>query len=97
MIEGKQSSLSDLLMFECNLQPGVPLNDVQEVSNYVKALGYGIRRLNEKFPLSLRLLREIHSVLLSKGRGSHSTPGEFRRSQNLIGGSRPANAAFVPL
>ena len=96
MIEGTQSSLSDLLMFEFEHQPGVPLDDVQEVSNYVAALNYGLHRLNEDFPLSLRLIREIHGVLLSKGRGAEKAPGEFRRSQNWIGGSRPGNAIFVP-
>lgn len=96
MIEGTQSSLSDLLMFEFEHQPGVPLDDVQEVSNYVAALNHGLRRLEEDFPLSLRLLKEIHSVLLSKGRGKECDPGEFRKSQNWIGGSRPGNAAFVP-
>ena len=96
MIEGTQSSLSDLLLYEFKHQPGVPVNDVQEVSNYVAALNHGLHRLNEDFPLSLRLLKEIHSVLLSKGRGKDCTPGEFRRSQNWIGGSRPGVAAFVP-
>ena len=96
MIEGTQSSLSDLLLFEFEHQPGVPLDDVQEVSNYVAALNYGLKRLNEDFPLSLRLLKEIHGVLLSKGRGKECSPGEFRRSQNWIGGSRPGTAAFVP-
>ncbi len=96
MIEGTQSSLSDLLLFEFEHQPGVPLDDVQEVSNYVAALNYGLHRLNEEFPLSLRLLKEIHSVLLSKGRGNECDPGEFRKSQNWIGGSRPGTAAFVP-
>jgi len=96
MIEGTQSSLSDLLMFEFEHQPGVPLDDVQEVSNYVSALYYGLQLLNEEFPLSLRLIREIHRVLLSKGRGAEKEPGEFRRSQNWIGGSRPGNAIFVP-
>jgi Fic family protein len=96
MIEGTQSSLSDLLLFELDQLPGVPLDDVQEVSNYVAALNHGLCRLAEGMPLSLRLLREIHSVLLSKGRGSNQTPGEFRRSQNWIGGTRPGNAAFVP-
>jgi Fic family protein len=96
MIEGTQSSLSDLLMFEFEHHPGVPLDDVQEVSNYVAALYLGLQRLNEDFPLSLRLIREIHGVLLSKGRGAEKEPGEFRRSQNWIGGSRPGNAIFVP-
>ena len=96
MIEGTQSSLSDLLLFELEQQPGVPLDDVQEVSNYVMALNYGLKRLEEGFPLSLRLIKEIHGVLMSKGRGSTQNPGEFRRSQNWIGGTRPGNAFFVP-
>ena len=96
MIEGTQSSLSDLLLFELDQEPGVPLDDVREVSNYVAALDHGLRLLQEGLPLSLRLFREIHGVLLSKGRGSNQAPGEFRRSQNWIGGTRPGNAAFVP-
>ncbi|KXK32075.1 MAG: Fic family protein [Candidatus Omnitrophica bacterium] len=96
MIEGTQSSLSDLLLFELDQEPGVPLDDVREVSNYVAALDHGLRLLEEGLPLSLRLFREIHGVLLTKGRGSDQTPGEFRRSQNWIGGTRPGNAAFVP-
>ncbi len=96
MIEGTQSSLSDLLLFELDQEPGVPLDDVREVSNYVAALNHGLSRLAEGFPLSLRLIKEIHGVLLAKGRGSHETPGQFRRSQNWIGGTRPGNAAFVP-
>lgn len=96
MIEGTQSSLSDLLLFESQYLPGVPLDDVQEVSNYVAALNHGLNRLSEGFPLSLRLLKEIHRVLLSKGRGQECQPGEFRRSQNWIGGTRPDNALFVP-
>lgn len=96
MIEGTQSSLSDLLLFELDQEPGVPLDDVREVSNYVAALTHGLRLLEEGLPTSLRLFREIHGVLLNKVRGSNQTPGEFRRSQNWIGGSRPGNAAFVP-
>ncbi len=96
MIEGTQSSLSNLLLFELDMEPGVPLDDAREVSNYVAALDYGLNRLAEGFPLSLRLLREIHGVLLSRGRGSNQAPGEFRRTQNWIGGTRPGNAAFVP-
>ena len=95
-IEGTQSSLSDLLLFELDQAPGVPLDDVVEVSNYVGALDYGLARLREGFPLSNRLIREIHGVLLSRGRGSGKDPGEFRRSQNWIGGTRPGNAIFVP-
>ena len=95
-IEGTQSSLSDILIYELEGSPGIPLDDVVEVSNYVAALEHGLRRLAEGFPLSNRLLREIHGVLLSRGRGSDKTPGEFRRTQNWIGGSRPGNAVFVP-
>ena len=95
-IEGTQSSLSDLLLYENAETPGVPIQDVEEVSNYVAALQHGLRRLDDGFPLSLRLLREIHRVLLAKGRGRHAQPGEFRRSQNWIGGTRPGNAAYVP-
>ena len=95
-IEGTQSSLSDLLLFELDEAPGVRLADVVEVSNYVAALEHGLRRLREGFPLSNRLIREMHGVLLSHGRGSNKDPGEFRRMQNQVGGTRPANAAFIP-
>lgn len=95
-IEGTQSSLSELLLFENDMSPGVPLDDVTEVSNYVAAMEHGLKRLAEGFPLSLRLLREVHEVLLARGRGSEKRPGEFRTSQNWIGGSRPGNALFVP-
>ena len=95
-IEGTQSSLSDLLLFESEEAPGVPIEDVQEVSNYISALSHGVTRLREGFPISLRLLREIHEVLLSHGRGSDKQPGEFRTTQNWIGGTRPGNAMFVP-
>lgn len=96
MIEGTQSSISDLLLFEIEQEPGVPREDAREVSNYVDALDYGLSRLQEGFPLSLRLLREIHERLLAHGRGSGKMPGEFRRSQNWIGGTRPGNAVYVP-
>lgn len=95
-IEGTQSSLSDLLLYELDEAHGVPMDDVLEVASYVAALDHGLSRLRENFPLSNRLIREIHRVLMSSGRGSAKTPGEFRRSQNWIGGTRPGNAAFVP-
>ena len=95
-IEGTQSSLSDLLLYEDDEIPGVPIDDVQEVSNYVAAMTHGLNRLKEGFPLSLRLIRELHEILLSGSRGSTKQPGEFRRSQNWIGGTRPGNAQFVP-
>ncbi len=95
-IEGTQSSLSDLLLHESEHRPGVPLDDVQEVSNYVAAMDWGLQRIREGFPISNRLIREIHQILLSKGRGSTKNPGEFRKSQNWLGGTRPGNARFVP-
>jgi Fic family protein len=95
-IEGTQSSLSDLLLYEAEEAPGVPVDDTREVSNYVAAMNHGLRRLREDFPLSLRLIREIHEILLATGRGKDKDPGEFRRSQNWIGGTRPGNALFVP-
>jgi Fic family protein len=95
-IEGTQSSFSDLLAHELEEVPGVPFDEVIEVSSYVAAMEHGLRRLREGLPLSLRLLREIHGVLLAKGRGSERDPGEFRRSQNWIGGSRPGTARYVP-
>src|SRR5467141_1354020 len=95
-IEGTKSSFSDLLIVRNEAVPGVPIDDVEEVSNYVAAVQHGLRRTKGGFPLSLRLIREIHRILLRGGRGANKTPGEFRRSQNWIGGSRPGNAAFVP-
>ncbi|HUW97325.1 MAG TPA: Fic family protein [Acidiferrobacter sp.] len=95
-IEGTQSSLSDLLLFELEEMPGVPFDDVVKVSNYVTALEHGMTRLRSGSPLCSRLLREMHSLLMSRGRGSEKLSGEFRRSQNWIGGTRPGNAHFVP-
>jgi len=95
-IEGTQSSLSDLLLFEMEQAPGAPLDDVVEVSGYVSALEHGLARLRGGFPLCSRLIREVHAKLLARGRGSDKDPGEFRRSQNWIGGTRPGNAVFVP-
>ncbi|MDO9487702.1 MAG: Fic family protein, partial [Sphingomonadaceae bacterium] len=94
-IEGTQSTLSDLLRFETEAQAGQPIDDIREVSNYVDAMMYGLERL-ETLPLSLRLIREMHARLLQSGRGRTKDPGEFRRSQNWIGGTRPGNALFVP-
>jgi Fic family protein len=95
-IEGTQSSLSDLLRFETTDASGPVMDDVREVSNYVDAITYGLERITGGFPLSLRLIREMHQRLLASGRGNTKNPGEFRRSQNWIGGSRPGNAIFVP-
>lgn len=95
-IEGTQSSLSDLLLFENDEAPTVELDDVTEVSNYVAAIEHGVARIRGGFPLSLRLIREMHEIILKSGRGATKQPGEFRRSQNWIGGTRPGNALFVP-
>ncbi|TDN67256.1 Fic family protein [Paraburkholderia sp. BL10I2N1] len=94
-IEGTQSTLTDLLRFETEAQAGQPIDDIREVSNYVDAMMYGLDRLQE-LPLSLRLIREMHARLLQSGRGGTKSPGEFRRSQNWIGGTRPGNALYVP-
>ena len=95
-IEGTQSSLSDLLLFENDELPAGALDDVTEVSNYVAAMEHGVARIRGGFPLSLRLIREMHAILLRSGRGVAKQSGEFRRSQNWIGGTRPGNALFVP-
>jgi Fic family protein len=95
-IEGTQSSLSDLLRYELAEAPGVPLEDAAEVSRNVAALEHGLKRLRGDFPLSLRLLSEVHAKLMTSGRGVQMQPGEVRRSQNWLGGTRPGNARFVP-
>jgi Fic family protein len=84
------------LLFELVETPGVPFDDVVEVSNYVAALEHGMVRLRGGFSISNRLLREVHEKLLASGQGADKQPGEFRRSQNWIGGTRPGNASFVP-
>lgn len=95
-IEGTQSSLSDLLLYEIDEEPGVPVDDAREVSRCVAALEHGLKKLRGGLPLSMRLLRGMHEVLLSHPGGRGKTPGEVRRSQVWIGGTRPGNAVFVP-
>ena len=95
-IEGTQSTLDDLMRHELGTATGVPVDDVTEVSTYVAAMNHGIKRIQNGFPLSVRLIREIHKILLTNSRGRHKTPGEIRRSQNWLGGTRPGNASFVP-
>ena len=95
-IEGTQSSLADLLLYEIDELPGVPIDDAHEVSRCVAAMTHGVERLRSGFPLSLRLLREMHAALLDHPHGKGKTPGAFRRSQVWLGGTRPGNAAFVP-
>jgi Fic family protein len=94
-IEGTQSTLDDVLAFE--IDPGRPSlpRDIKEVVNYVGAMNYGLKRL-DSLPLSLRLLREIHAQLMEGTRGGSKSPGEFRKSQNWIGGRTLADATFVP-
>ena len=96
-IEGTQSSLQELLLFEMEEAPGAPLDDVREVSNYVRAMNHGLQSIRGegRLPLSLRLLCEVHGILLAGGRGSGKTPGEFRVSQNWVGGTKPSNAIYV--
>ena len=96
-IEGTQSTLDDLLRYESEQTQGIPIADASEVSSYVAALNHGLQRIKDGFPLSLRLIREIHKILLTNSRGKTKLPGEFRSSQNWIGGTRPGNARFVPV
>ena len=96
-IEGTQSTLDDLLKYESEQIHGILVADASEVSSYVAALNHGLKRIKDGFPLSLRLIREIHKILLTNSRGQTKLPGEFRSSQNWIGGTRPGNARFVPV
>ena len=95
-IEGAQSTLSDLLLLENGVAPPVEPDDIAEVSNCVAAIAHGIERIRGGFPLSLRLIREMHGIILRSERGAMKRPGEFRRSQNWIGGAHPSAARFVP-
>ena len=95
-IEGTQSSLSDLLLFEHNAAPSVPRADVEETSNYLAAMNHGIAEMAAGRPLCLSLLKEVHALLLRGTRGGTTGPGEFRRIQNWIGGTGPQNARYVP-
>ncbi|MDB4914667.1 MAG: hypothetical protein JWM95_2311 [Gemmatimonadetes bacterium] len=95
-IEGTQSTLTELLEYENAEAPGVPIEDVREVSRYVSALRFALDQVHAGMPLSLRLIRDVHRVLMTGGRGGNRDPGEFRRSQNWIGGTRPGTARFVP-
>ena len=95
-IEGTQSSLADLLLYEVDEEPGVPIEDAREVSRCVAALERGLKKLRGGLPVCTRLLCEMHKVLLSHPGGKAKAPGELRRSQVWIGGTRPGNAVFVP-
>ena len=97
-IEGTQASLFDLFESEDVAESGELTEDVEEVCNYVHAIDFGLKQLRSKggLPLSLRLIRELHKQLMKGVRGEHKSPGQFRKSQNWIGGTRPGNAKFVP-
>jgi Fic family protein len=96
-IEGTVSSLSDLLLFENEAVPGVPMEDLEETASYIAAMDHGVNSIvSGRLPLCNRLLREVHERLLRSGRGADKAPGEFRRSQNWLGGTRPGNARYVP-
>lgn len=95
-IEGTQSSMSELLAYESTGLEGVPIDDVKEVSNYIRAMQHGLDRLKGGLPLSQRLIREIHKILLTDTRGGDKDPGHYRTTQNWVGGTRPGNARFVP-
>ena len=96
-IEGTQASLEGVLEFEADLVPKENVNEIKEVIDYIRALNYGIERLKE-LPMSLRLIKEIHRILLEETRGAHRSPVEFRKSQNWIGhpGSSLNEAIFIP-
>jgi Fic family protein len=95
-IEGTQSSLADLLLYEADEEPGVPIADAREVSRCVAALDRGLKDLAGGLPICTRLLSDMHRALLAHPRGRGKTPGEIRRSQVWLGGTRPGNAVFVP-
>ncbi len=94
-VEGTQATFADVLKAEARVESSEIHKDVDEILNYINAMNYGLKRL-ESFPLSLRLIREIHEKLLHGVRGEHKTPGEFRKSQNWIGGPTIETASYVP-
>lgn len=95
-VEGTQATLADVLKVEARIQEPTRFSDVKEIINYINAMNYGLKRVNE-LPLSLRLFKEIHAILLKDARGMERNPGEFRTSQNWIGGSNLTNATFIPV
>jgi Fic family protein len=96
-IEGTMATMVDAIEAEAKVNQHVPA-DVDDILHYIQALNYGIKRVTEEhFPMGLRFVRELHQELMHKARVTHfSDPGEFRKSQNWIGGTRPDNARFVP-
>jgi Fic family protein len=96
-IEGTQASLEGVLRFEANLEPSEDINEIKEVVNYIQAMNYGLSRLQD-MPMSNRLIKEIHEILIKGTRGTHKTPGEFRKTQNWLGppGANLSEATFIP-
>lgn len=94
-IEGTRTTVEEDLLDVTDINPE-KRDDWEEVQNYVKATNYGVERIKNGFPVSTRLIRELHKILMQGVRGEHKTPGEFRTSQNWIGGSMPSNAVYVP-
>jgi Fic family protein len=94
-IEGTRTTVEEDLLDITDINPE-RRDDWEEVQNYVKATNYGVKRINDGFPVCTRLIRELHKILMQGVRGEHKTPGEFRMSQNWIGGSMPSNAVYVP-
>ena len=94
-IEGTRTTVEEDLLDVTDINPE-KRDDWEEVQNYVKATNYGVERIKNGFPVCTRLIRELHKILMQGVRGEHKTPGEFRTSQNWIGGSMPSNAVYVP-
>ena len=94
-IEGTRTTVEEDLLDITDITPE-KRDDWEEVQNYVKATNYGVERIKDGFPVCTRLIRELHKILMQGVRGEHKTPGEFRTSQNWIGGSMPSNAVYVP-
>ena len=94
-IEGTRTTVEEDLLDVTDINPE-KRDDWEEVQNYVKATNYGVERIRDGFPVCTRLIREIHKILMNGVRGEHKTPGEFRTSQNWIGGSMPSTAVYVP-
>ncbi len=93
-MEGTRTTIDEELLEKYDVNPE-KRDDWQEVQNYVEAINYGIDRVKE-LPVCTRMIKEIHSILLKDVRGEHKSPGEYRTSQNWVGGSRPSNAVYVP-
>ena len=94
-IEGTRTTIQEDLLDISDINPE-KRDDWEEVQNYIKAINYGVEKIKNGFPVCTRLIREIHKILMHGVRGEHKTPGEFRKSQNWIGGSMPSTAKYVP-